>query len=423
MFNRTFKLNSWLIVFLLLIGAKGVVGQSTVVNVSFEGLKKMKGDFLERFIETEVGAEADSLTLAKDVQALKNLNLFYEVSASFAEVEGGKQVVFHLKEVFTLLPIISFGVIQGNFWFQLGAVENNLAGRANVLGGFYRYYDRHSFLLYTQVPYLKGSPWGFSTTFSKYSTEEPIYFPSKDTTVVYDYDNISPELNIRYEFKFGHFVEMGSAYLYQRYRAQDPTLPPSGQDTVTTNKFLFKGRHRFEQLRFNFHQFDGFSNEIIAEVVYTPIYKSAFWKLVNETRYYKELGKNGNLALRLRFGLADNAETVFPPFVLDSYLNIRGIGNRVLRGSAELTSNIEYRHTFLNHKLGALQGVVFLDAGGVRGSGQKIGTLFSNRATYLGAGARIYIRKIYDLTLRFDYAFSLGDLKQHGAVLGVGQYF
>ena len=81
--------------------------------ISFEGLKKTKVDFLERFIETEVGDELDSLQLEEDVQALKNLNLFYDVSVSHKDKVEGKEVTYHLKEVLTLLPIFGFGGIQG----------------------------------------------------------------------------------------------------------------------------------------------------------------------------------------------------------------------------------------------------------------------------------------------------------------------
>ena len=74
-----------------------------------------------------------------------------------------------------------------------------------------------------------------------------------------------------------------------------------------------------------------------------------FYALENETTYFKRIGNHGNWASRLQLSISRNFETPFPAFVIDNNLNIRGIGNRVQRGSALAAWSTEYRHTLLEH--------------------------------------------------------------------------
>ncbi len=66
-------------------------------------------------------------------------------------------------------------------------------------------------------------------------------------------------------------------------------------------------------------------------------------------------------AARLRFGIATNNDTPFAPFVLDSYINIRGSGNRIERGTAALILNLEFRQTFFETAKFGGQLVAFSD--------------------------------------------------------------
>ena len=124
-------------------------------------------------------------------------------------------------------------------------------------------------------------------------------------------------------------------------------------------------------------------------------------------------------------GLSSNHESPFAPFVLDSYLNIRGIGNRVDRGTGALILNMEYRHSLLEKERIAIQGVVFSDTGSWRNPGGNLDD-FSNPDNFVlfaGGGLRFIHKKIYNAILRVDYGFNLQERQVNGFVLGVGQYF
>ncbi len=401
-----------------------LAGQNLLEVVRFEGNKKTKTAFLNRFIQSQQGEISDSLIIDTDIQALKNLSLFYNVRAVRSASATGDTLTFVVNEVFTLLPNINFGGIRENFWFQLGAAENNLLGRGISLNASYRYYDRHSFFSFLQVPFIKGSKWGASLGFQHLATEEPIDFPDIGVNTTYNYDNTNLELLGRYTFSMGNFVELGGAYLNEHYKAKFPDqLTPDKPTDFSIGKWLGKSAHTLDRINYHYYLLDGVFNRISFETVYTPAYKDLFWKFQNSTNYYKRVGKKGNFASRLRLGIANNRFTEFPPFVLDSYLNIRGSGNRVNRGSGEMVLNLEYRQTAYEKKFGAIQVVGFVDIGGWRLSGRGFSTFWDTRVAYSGAGVRLYIRKFYNFILRFDYAFNIVDVKQNGLVIGVGQYF
>ena len=84
---------------------------------------------------------------------------------------------------------------------------------------------------------------------------------------------------------------------------------------------------------------------------------------------YHLINKKGNLAYHARLGFANNVFSPFSPYVLDGFVNVRGIGNRVARGTAEVCINTEYRQELIEHKWFILQGVGFTDIASLRDAG------------------------------------------------------
>lgn len=416
----------WLFASLILVlslctKSTDVLAQTVIDDITFEGLKKTKPSYLIKFIACKVGDTLNTHLIEKDVQTLRNLNLFLKVDVTIENKLSKATIVFKLKEALSVLPLVQFGGIKGNFWFQLGVIDLNWQGKGKVLGGYYRYDDRHSFQGFLQTPYLKGSHWGYEFSFLKLSSIEPIYF--NGNTVDYNYDNVTVEFLPRYEFRFGHNILFGLAYLNESYDAlqQVNDFPLH----VDENKLIFKAVHHLKKIDYFFHYLNGYSNQLFIESVITSDSDRVFWKFFNETKYFARIGKMGNLATRFRMGLSTNNGSPFAPFVLDSYINIRGVGNRVSRGTGELVLNVEYRHTLLDKKSGAIQGIFFLDTGSWRTIGENIGSLFekSNINSYSGLGVRVYSKKIYNLVVRADYAWNLRRKNENGIVLGIGQYF
>jgi hypothetical protein len=327
-------------------------------------------------------------------------------------------VTFHCREVLTLLPILNFGGIQGNGWIQVGGQDFNWLGRGQTLGGYYRYDQRHSFDLHHRAPLLWG-PWGLSAGVSRSATVEnaPVLGVPQQVEV----DRWAVTASGRYTRSPRLSFELGWGYLNERYAPQGQAVPaPAAYD-----KLLVKAVVSSDRIDYFFHYLDGPAGELTAEAVKTLDEPRIFWKLLGIGRYFRRLGSWGNLALRLRAGLSRNDDSPFVPFVLDSYLTVRGSGNQVARGTAELTLNAEYRGTLVQREWGAVQWVGFSDWSAWRKPAEDLRDMFAenNTVTFVGAGARVILSRLNFLVLRLDYGSSVTSRGDHGFVLGTGQYF
>ncbi len=402
--------------------AQEVPVTGTVVSIEFQGLKKTKASFLERFISTKIGDTYDSLIVQEDLQQLRNLQLFLSLSTEAVYRGEGVHLTFNCTEIVTIIPSLDFGGVRGNRYIQVGGVDFNFQGKGAFLGGFYRYNNQHSFQLYYQEPYIRGSSFGHRTSFTRFSNLEPLFV--NDARVDFQYKNYYAEALARYEFAFGHFIFLGGGYLYETYEKVEPvSLANSLPDEVTAEKLLLKSSHNIQNLNFYNEFLWGFANTFQAELSIDLGEQYTFWKVFNTLRYFHKVGKSGNLAGRLRMGLSPKTESPIVPFILDSYENIRGTGNRVARGSKELVFNLEYRHT-LYHKdrLLSLQGVLFSDMGTWELQDASLFEESSSRI-FWGPGLRLQFFQAYNFILRIDHGINAIDPDQRGWVLGVGQYF
>lgn len=396
-----------------------------VSEVKFSGLKRTKKSFLMQMIKTTVGEPYSAEKVKEDVQVLRNLGLFSRVASTVQDLPEGKRVTFEVKEWFARLPIFNFGGIKKNFWFDLGVKDFNWLGRGYHLGGFYRYYDRHSLATFLRMPHLGNSRWGMSVNASIYSTTEPAYFGYR--TTFYDVDRWELILGIMYHISNSFYLHFTGGYLGETYKKN---VKKSGEGAPGPgyrkfDKWLTRLQIILEKVDYMDIFLKGVSNDLTLEQVTTVGEPQRFWKVLNIFKAYMLLGDRGNVAFRARKGIASNEDSPFVPFVLDSYLTVRGVGNRVARGTAELTFNVEYRHFLLEQKWAAIQGVAFLDWSAWRPAGGTFKEFFEsdNLVTFGGLGVRLYLRKIRNLVLRIDLGVSLNDSTRKGVVVGIGHYF
>lgn len=409
----------------LLMWSTLVIPEEKIAGIHFLGLTKTKESYLYNFIQSRPGDALDSLKIEKDVQSLRNIRLFRDVQFAVGDTTSGKLVVFKCEELLTLLPIVNFGGVTDNFWFQVGGFDYNWLGRGHTVGGYYRYYDRHSFEVALRMPYLIGRRWGGTTNVSKFSTIEPAYFEEGETD--YNVDHWAFLAFGRYNFSSSAAIELGGGYLYERYEKNtDRTGPDSpGPDFEDFNKYLIKFTLATDFINYYYHYLNGIDNKLFIENVTTEGESDLFWKALNIFKAFHRSGSRGNWAFRLRTGLATNKVSPFVPFVLDNFITVRGAGNRVSRGTAELTTNLEYRYTLFDDRWTAVQGVAFLDMSAWRPAGGSFSEMFNdgNLVTFTGLGLRLHLRRFNNFIIRVDYGVSTNLDNRHGIVFGAGQYF
>ncbi len=414
----------WIVV-LLLGSVSAVLPGEKIIEIRFANLQRTDPDYLKKFLVSKEGTEVDTTRLRADVQRLRNLQLFSDVAYSLESFAGGQVIVFNCEELGTILPIANFGGIAENIWFQLGANDFNWLGQGNTLGGYYRYYDRHSVEGYLSVPSISGSRWGISLGGNRLETIEPTHINGQ--YVSYNVRRWSTIVLGRVSFSPNLWFELGGGYLSERYEknVEKSGAAAPGPQQESFKKYLMKSILTTNNVDYFLQYLSGIASEFTLETVKTRGGEALFWKILNESKWYARIGSKGNSALRLRLGISQNKNSPFAPFVLDSYINVRGSGNRTARGTAEFSLNTEYRHSVLEKSWGAIQGIGFVDWSSWRPAGGKVSAMFDkqNNVTFAGFGARVYFRKIYNLVLRIDYGMSVTDPAQHGVVFGTGHYF
>lgn len=411
----------------LFIGMPILHGQSTkVLEINFKGLKKTKTAYLFPFLQTKVGQPLIKKQLEEDRQILVNLEGIADTQYQIDTLAQGLALTFEIKEALTFFPIINFGGVRGNFWYQLGFTDANWQGKGIKLTAFYQNIDgRDNFNFHYRNPYIKGSQWGASFNLQRFASTEPLFFP--DNTVFYDYDNNSVGATVIRHLNLRNTIELGATYFVENYRKNsrhDGTVTPGPQaqsEPKTLGKFIYYHRN----INYHGHQLSGYDNVLNVQTVYNLRDYSFFHILLNDTRYFQRIGNTGNLASRLRIGLATNNNSPFAPFVLDSHINIRGSGNRIDRGTATFILNLEYRQTVYNSGNFVGQVVAFSDAGTWRKPGGKLEQLINGETLrhFVGGGLRLTYLKAHNATLRIDYGIDIQNTQERGFVLGVGQFF
>ncbi|WP_196890755.1 POTRA domain-containing protein [Aureivirga marina] len=417
-------MKSKLIIFVaVLFTTIGFAQEKIIKKIEFEGLDKTKPSFVKSIIKVKEGEPLDSLILNKDIDRLRRLPSFAHV---YFQVKDDV-VTYHFQENFTILPDINLWTVSDELWFKVGAYEYNLLGRNITLGGFYQYNTHNSYGVNLKIPFLFGSRFGVELNHMNWTSDEPLYFGPNDIEATYTYQNRSIELLGFYELDFKNTFSVGGTFFNERYNhvegADEITDKPL---TLNIDKWLLKFNYEYNNVKQHFFYVDGIANSFYFQSVKTAEgVADDFLIGWNDVKYYKRVKEKGNLAFRFRVGLATNNDSPFAPFALDNHINIRGIGDRIDRGTATVILNNEYRHTLYENDWLGIQGVGFVDTGLIRQPGEDISNfLRANKVNvYPGIGLRFLHKRIYNAVIRIDYGYGVTRNSSNGLVIGLGQYF
>ena len=395
-------------------------------EITFQGLTKTNPTYLKAIMLTKEGKAFSEDTLEFDIQNIKNMNLFFAVEHEklwLQEHEAWK-VIITIEEAHYLYPVLSASGFEDQLQVEVGFNQINFLGKAQSIGLVYKYYDRHSVSAFYSAERHKNNKTGHFIGLTKYSTVEPLYF--EDTVSSFNFDNYNASVGGHYWFNYDWRVGLGGMYMYELYRQLDTGSFDLGQSEFRFHKYQIRSFVEYNIVDQYFELLNGFGEMFYLETVQTVDYPEiSFFKLTNELLWYKRFGNRHNIALRNNIGIATNNESPFAPFVLDGFINVRGVGNRVARGTAEFIFNAEYRFSFWRHKWFFLQAVAFGDFGALREPGDKIVNMFERDHTelFLGGGLRLHSRFFYNMIFRIDYSVSPVNPSNHGLTFGFGQFF
>lgn len=336
-----------------------------------------------------------------------------------------------------LLPVLEQQLTAGHdylFWEHedncgvrhvlLGAKDINWRGRGNTIEAFYQYNDgEHGFLAAVTNPSLYGSRWGYFLELRRYAAREPLYFPT--ATVDYRYANLSGGIGASYTHRSRQVYRLGINLFREDYRRLGAI--EVGPERLRQTKFLVKLSRDDDRRDYLGERQRGLRNTTVAQTVLTGRVATPFFIGWHEVRYYGLPDRSGNFAARLRVGISTNDDTPFAPFFVDSQFNIRGIGNRIDRGTAQLVLNLEYRHSFLRGPRNrfVFQAEAFSDLSNWRDPSGELGDLLrsSSLKHFVGGGLRLASPRISSAVVRVDYGIDVANANRGGIVVGYGQFF
>lgn len=409
------------------------------VTTTFFGLKSTKLSYLTNQIEElSKGSEDGVLFLTLNPRASfedalettrQNLVNLPAITKAAYEVTYGKDtlVSWQLEESRTLSPLVNIGGIKGNFNYLLGFKDIHFRGLGQTLTAYYQNNQgEHNYSLALTNPAYRGSRWGYRLENRRYAAIEPLYF--SEATVDYRYSNLIVGLGASYAPKPRLIFNLGVDLFrenYQRMLAEN--APEVGPESLIQRKIAIKAGHWFDRVNYYHEILDGFRWQTNVQFVRSFTDQTDFSIILHDLLYFLPLGSHGNLAARFRAGVSSNTASPFAPFFVDSQVNIRGSGNRIDRGTAQLVLNVEYRQTVFRDRREryAAQIVAFSDLGNWRNPGGQLTELIEseNLRHFIGGGIRLISNQARDAALRLDYGFDTRNDQERGFVLGFGQYF
>lgn len=418
--------NSLLILSLLLVFSTAIA-QKHIDAIQFRGVKHLDHRFAKKLLYSTEGALVDTVKIEKDLMLLQRLAVVAKVDYVLEKsTENTVVLVFNIIENSTLIPDVNFWTVGGELSGKVGLYQHNFLNRNILIGGFYQYNGKHSYGATLKHPYLFTANMGLQATFLSWTSDEPLYFGEYSAT--YEYKNKSVELLGLYQWNASNSVAFGLNFFNEKYRylygADEVLDKPLFLDV---NKYLLKFNYQFTNMTYDYFSQNGIANSFYLQSVLAEksSAQDAFYIFWNDFKYFKTLNDKLNIAFRFRAGLATNKESPFSPFVLDNHENIRGVGDRIDRGSGTLVLNSEVRYTVFDTSKYSIQSVGFVDFGAWRkpGGTLKDFTETDNMKLYPGIGLRFIHKRIFNAVFRIDYGYGVSKNASQGLVFGIGQYF
>jgi len=414
--------------FFLMPSLKGkkAAKQNQLTKIEFIGLEKTKETYLKSLLQCKINEPLNLQFVETDIQTLKNLSSIADAQYSLDTIDQNIRLLFTIDERKTILPIVNFGGIKGNIWFALGVMDNNFRGYGDLALAFYQNNNgRHSGQIYFKKPRILNSAWGYSFIVNKWASFEPVFF--EEGTVDYLYDNNSVGASLLHNFSLHHQAELGGTFFREKYQkaAEQIIDNPPGPDNFSINKFLTRLEYKQNFLNYDYFYIQGFETQLSYQNVYNILDSTWFNSLQFQGKLFLRPYDKLNIALRMVLAVSTNNNSPFAPFVADSHVNIRGIGNKIDRGTAQTVLNVEGRYTLYRNNYWSSQLAIFSDLGSWRNPGGQLIDIFdiNQFRHFLGGGLRLNYQKIFGATLRVDYGIDIYNTNQRGFVLGFGQYF
>lgn len=394
-----------------------------ISRIEFLGNRKTNSDFLFSFLGL---SPKENYTIAEIKTCVNKLQQVFGIYNSHFELE--KQHESYLLKVYveeqkTILPIFAFGVQPQNKWAQIGFAELNLWGKGDELWGYYQNNQgRHSGQFFYKDRYFLQSKYDVFVQLLSWNSVEPINTPN-DQRVNYQFGIDLYGTGVERRIREDLIVGFDASYFREKYKSLDRGDTGLSLD-LNLNKYQFKWRLNLDRLKYNRLYKENYQLNLDYQTILTPRFNQLFHQFSGQLKYYDKLSKKTEFASRLFVGVASNFNSPFAPFVVDSYVNVRAAGNRILRATGLTSISLEVRQELITYKALVLQAVVFNDNAIFRQPGEQVilNKLHNSMLSSVGTGMRIHYQDFHNAILRIDYGINLSNGNKQW-LIGIGQFF
>lgn len=428
--------------------------EARVTGIRFEGLKKTKEKVLRMAILSRVGDLFNRERLSEDWRRLSNLELFKSISIEPRPDEQGNGIVLTYKVEEQRTGMASAGIgasSRGEFVGYVMLQENNLAGLAQRLRLEAEFFERKTWGVYYERPYVNSR--GLTMSAHIYDTRfyrEPraAWLISPQQWTLQDVLFTEERRGIRLTFRQPKGREDDRTWYTLGVRNEDVSFTQRRYiGGVLQEIGPTRSQGRIMALQFGYERdtrdikFDPSKGQhaIWGVSLATKILggEHSFGKVDFEWRFYRPIGKGtlaitkeqhvpkNVLAARLTLGASLGSPPIFENYFVGGSENLRGYSIDRFVGKYQTVLNVELRHRFNRN----VQFVLFTDVGDAWGGRYSIdfeavtaGVEKLRKSVDPKYGCGVGIRFITPLgLLRFDYAINdEGKSKFH---VSVGQLF
>ncbi len=408
--------------FLFVIIGQQLYAQSFTINrINYTGLKKTLPSFVTKISIIKPNTLVDSTIIENDLRNFRRLPSIAYVKYTIEKDSINNTVLtYNFVENITLIPTAQVSTAVNQTSFRVGLAQFNFLKTNKQIGGFYQYNGFHSVSLAFRDAFLFSRKSGIETRLQSITTIEPVYF--NNTSANYKYTISSLDGIFVHQPNVNHRLQLGYTIFQEKYSYQSGTPITLFPQVYKILKHQFRANYEYNKLNFSYQYIWGIKNS----TTILGVVPGTFLLASNDINMYKRIGAKGNWASRFRLGKSTNTDnTPLAAFAVDNNLNIRGVGNIVDRGVANVVLNTEYRHTVIEKKWFVLQSNTFVDAGTWQKPTEKLSgiTNSDNVRVFTGVGLRFIHKRIFNAVIRFDYGFNTKDFSKRGLVFGIGQYF
>lgn len=198
----------------------------TIRKVDFAGKFRLRRAILRREIDSRSGQSFDPAILDRDRKRIDSFGLFSKVEPRVIGEGDSVDIVFELREVWTLLPLLSIGRTDGKPDFWIGAYEKNLLGLYLQTTVLYRRFEhRNSGYFAASLPRAFGKNLAVGFAVSRQREIDPLLLGGRSV----DYDYLRKVLVGSVGYRLSERVYIATLVGYDRENwsplGSDPTVP------------------------------------------------------------------------------------------------------------------------------------------------------------------------------------------------------